>query len=478
MNILKQKAIKGILWNVADRFSQQSIRFVILIILARLLLPKDFGLIGMITVFFAFAQVFIDSGFGIAYIQKKEVTDDDANTVFYTNLFISIILYGILWLAAPAISQFYDQPQLIDLTRVMGLVVVINAFNVIQMAQLIRAVNFKRKTKVTLMATLISGTSGVTAAYCGLGVWSLVIQNMMNHFLITSGLWFTSKWKPAWKFSKESFKTMFSFGSWILFASIIRRIFDNIYILSIGKFFSASQLGFYTNAKQFQMLSSVQFSEAVGVVAFPMFSQLQVDKVKLQQVMRKFLQHSLIFIAPLMLTLIVVAKPFIILLLTEKWAPMIPYLQLLCIIGVLYPLHAINVQVLIAQGKSNLNFKLSMLKNALRIINIIIMYRFGVIFIILGEIIVSLLALFVNTFYTHKLLNYGLIKQWNDINKIVLSAIISGIINYIVIMNLNNLWFMFLVGGTGTLSIFIITQYFFNKTLFMEILSLKSIFMK
>jgi teichuronic acid exporter len=311
---LKEKAVKGVTWTLIERFGIQGMKFILGIILARLLMPKDFGLIGMIMVFFAVAQVFIDSGFGSAYIQKKDVTNDDANTVFFTNLFISIILYGILWLSAPAIARFYEQPQLIDLTRVMGLVVVINAFNVIQIAQLTRAVNFKRKTKVTLMATLISGTSGVTAAYCGLGVWSLVIQNMLNRFLITSGLWLTSKWKPAWKFSKESFKSMFSFGSWVLFSSIIRKIFDNIYILTIGKFFSASQLGFYTKAKQFKQLSSEQLSAAVGIVAFPMFSQMQADKVKLQLAMRKFLQHSLIFITPLLVTLIVVAKPFVILL--------------------------------------------------------------------------------------------------------------------------------------------------------------------
>jgi len=189
---LKEKAVKGVTWTLIERFGIQGMKFILGIILARLLMPQDFGLIGMIMVFFAVAQVFVDSGFGSAFIQKKDVTDDDANTVFYTNLFISIILYGILWLAAPAIAKFYEQPQLIDLTRVMGLVVVFNAFNVIQIAQLTRALNFKRKTIITLMATLISGTSGVTAAYCGLGVWSLVIQNMLNRFLIASGLWFTS----------------------------------------------------------------------------------------------------------------------------------------------------------------------------------------------------------------------------------------------------------------------------------------------
>jgi len=269
----------------------------------------------------------------------------------------------------------------------------------------------------------------------------------------------------------------FSFGSWVLLSSIIRTLFDNIYILTIGKFFSAAQLGFYTKSKQFEQLSSWQLSGAVGVVAFPMFSQIQTDKVRLQSVTRKFLQHSLVFITPLMVTLIVVAKPFVILILTEKWAPMIPYLQLLCITGVLYPLHAVNVKVLIAQGKSNLNFKLEIVKNVLRVFNIIIMYRFGVIFIILGEIIVSFLALFINTFYTKRLIDYGLFKQTKDIKKILLGAIIAGIIGYIVGIEFSNLWLMLMFGGFSIMTIFILTQYLFNKSLLMEVLSLRNMFM-
>jgi len=208
-----------------------------------------------------------------------------------------------------------------------------------------------------------------------------------------------------------------------------------------------------------------------------MFSQIQTDKVRLQSVTRKFLQHSLVFITPLMVTLIVVAKPFVILILTEKWAPMIPYLQLLCITGVLYPLHAVNVKVLIAQGKSNLNFKLEIVKNVLRVFNIIIMYRFGVIFIILGEIIVSFLALFINTFYTKRLIDYGLFKQTKDIKKILLGAIIAGIIGYIVGIEFSNLWLMLMFGGFSIMTIFILTQYLFNKSLLMEVLSLRNMFM-
>ncbi len=473
---LKKRAVKGITWNLIERFGSQGVQFILSIILARLLTPKAFGLIGMITVFFAVAQVFVESGFGRAYIQKKDATDLDANTVFYTNLLVSVLMYGILWIAAPAIAEFYDQPTLIELTRVMGLVVIINAFNVIQIAQISRAVDFKRKTRATLNATVASGIAGVSAAYIGLGVWSLVIQQMGNRFLLTAELWFTSKWKPGVQFSLQSFRSLFSFGSWVLGANIMRTIFDNIYILTIGKFFPAAQVGYYTNAKKFQRLSSQEVSGAVGIVAFPVLSQLQGDKKRLKNGMRKFLTHMLVFSAPLLITFIVVAKPFVLLLLTKKWAPMIPYLQLLCIVGILFPIHTINIQVLQAQGKSNLNFRLAMIKNAFRIINIVVTYRWGVIFIIIGEVIVSFLGLIVNTHYTKRLVGYGFTDQLKDIKQILLAAFLAGIAGYAASYAISNLYLNFFVGFIVTVGSYVLFQYIFNKAFFMEILKLKENF--
>ena len=268
---------------------------------------------------------------------------------------------------------------------------------------------------------------------------------------------------------------MFSFGSWILFTGIIRKVFDNIYILTIGKFFPAAELGFYTKAKNIEETTSQQLSQSVGVVAFPIFSHLQDDKERLRNAVSKFLSHTLIFTIPILISLIVIAKPFVILMLTEKWAPMIPYLQLFSILGILYPLQAINIQVLIGKGKSNLNFRLSMMKNSLRILNLIIMYRYGVLYIIIGQIIVALIAIFINTYYTHKLIDYGIIKQIKDIYKIILGGIIAGILTYIVIFNLNNLWLWFFIGGLLSSFFYIVTQYLFNKQLFLNIISLTSI---
>jgi O-antigen/teichoic acid export membrane protein len=225
---------------------------------------------------------------------------------------------------------------------------------------------------------------------------------------------------------------MFSFGSWVLFTGILRTIFDNIYVITIGKLFPAAQLGFYTKAQQFQHLGSNQLVRSVNVVAFPVFSRFQDNRDKLIDAISRFLKYSMSFIAPIMITLIVVAEPFIILVLTEKWSPMIPYLRLLCIIGFIYPVHSVNIQALMAQGKSNLNFNLATIKNALRILSIVIMYRYGVLYIILGEILVSVIALFINAYYSKKLIDYGLFKQIKVIKKTLIIAIISGILSYAI----------------------------------------------
>lgn len=476
MSSLKQKSVSGVVWAVSEKFGIYGVKLILGIVLARLLTPEDFGLIGMITVFFSISEVFVNSGFSMAYVQKKTINDADADTVFYTNLFISVILYFSLFFGAPVIAKFYEQPELINLTRVMGLVVFINSFNIIQRAQITRAVNFRKLTKVTVISTISSGIIGISAAYYGLGVWSLVIQSLANRTFIAVGFWATSNYSPKWQFSKQSFKEMFSFGSWMLITSVIRKIFDNVYILAIGKFFPAAQLGFYTKSKQFQRMASENIAGAIGQVAFPVYSKLQDDKEKLRSAMRKFLQHSLFFMVPLLIVLIVVAEPFVILLLKEKWAPMIPYLQLLCIVGMLYPIHIVNVQALTAQGESRLSFRLDIIKNGLRLINILTMYRFGVIYIILGEVLLSFIALIINSWYAHRLVNYGLWKQVLSIWKIFVGGIIAGFIGYLPSLIYTNLYILFFSGLFLMGFVYFGFQYLFNRQLFTRTIQLKDSF--
>jgi len=473
ISTLKQKTVKGVAWSLIERLGIQGMSLVLGVWLARLLTPSDYGLIAMISVLIAVAAVFVESGFGQAYVQKKNVSDLDANTIFYTNLVISFVCYGCLWIAAPAIAKFYNEPALVTLTRVMGSIVVINAFNTIQTAMLIRGIDFKRKTKVTLVATLISGVIGISAALLKFGVWSLVIQQLLNRILTTTGMWLTSKWRPSLIFSWKSFHSMFSFGGWVLAAGIMRTVFDNIYILTIGKFFPVAQLGFYTKAKQFQAVAAQQLVGAVSIVAFPVLSQSQDNKPRLKEGVRSFLKYTMVFTAPLLVTLMVVAKPFVLLLLTEKWAPMIPYLQLLCVVGFFYPIQLVNVQVLQAQGKSNLNFRIAVIKNLLRIVNIALMYRFGVIFIIIGEVITTFLALMINTYYTNRLLGYGLLEQLNDIKQIIFSTILAGAAGATAVYAMSNLYLNFVTGIIISLGGYVVLQYILDRVFFTELLQLK-----
>ncbi|MFO7841299.1 MAG: lipopolysaccharide biosynthesis protein [Fidelibacterota bacterium] len=475
---LKEKAIKGVTWNLMERFGMQGLTFILGVILARLLTPEDYGLIGMMVVFFAVADVFVKSGLGQAYVQKKEVTDLDATTIFYTNLIISALLYVVLWFAAPAISRFYEQPALLELTRVMGVIVIIHAFNVIQQAQVRRDLDFKRKTKITIIATLLSGIAGIGAAIGGLGVWSLVIKNLSNALILTMGLWITSAWKPTLSFSLRSFREMFAFGVWILGSGILRKVFENIYKLVIGKLFPAAQLGFYTQSRNFQRIASEDMTMAVSSVAFPVFSQMQGNKVRMRQAMHRFLTHSMVIIMPLMVTLAVVAEPFVILLLTGKWAPMIPYLQLLCIVGFLYPVQSVNIQMLFAHGKSRLNFNLSLIKNALRILNIVIMYRYGVIYIILGEVAVSVISLAVNTYYTKKFIDYGLLRQLKDIGIIAGGSLAAGALAFVFTLLTVNYWLMLFGAAFLSFAVYAASQYLFNRQLFTDVMSLKDFFIK
>lgn len=476
MSDLKEKTVKGISWNFAEQLGLQGIRFILGIIMARLLTPADYGLIGMVTVFFAIAQVFVDSGLSLAYIQKKDVSEADSNTVFYTNLLLSSFCYAVFWIGAPHIAKFYNQPQLIEITRIMSIVLVINSFNIIQLAKLTREVNFKLKTKITLLSTLISGFLGVLSAYIGFGVWSLVIQQLASRFSITSGLWITSKWKPKLMYSTKSFKTMFSYGSWALGSGLVRTFFDNIYTLTIGKIFPVDQLGFYTKAHQLQKMVSQNLAGAVGTVSFPVFSKLQNNVEKLKATMSKFLKNTMFIVFPLMIILIVIANPFILILLTEKWAPMIPFFQLLCIIGILYPLHLVNVQALSAFGKIKQTTIIEVIKNVLRVLNLFITYRWGVFYIIIGEVLVSTLSLIINNYYIKKYINYSLLYQISDIKEIITGGVLAGIVGYIIISFLDNQWSKLFAGSIIVLAVYILIQYFFNKRFILEFIGLRKYF--
>ena len=479
MQSLKQKSVDGVIWSLIEKIGIQLVRLILGVILARMLTPADYGLIGIITVFFSIVMVFISSGFGMAFIQKQEANEIDASTIFYFNLMVSFFFYILLWFFAPFIANFYNEIQLVSLIRVLSIILIINSFTLIQFAKLTKSLDLKKKTVIILVSAILSGIAGIIAALLNYGVWSLVIQQIVSALAKSIGLWFFYKWRPLLLFRLDSLKSMLSFSTWSLFMGIIVTIFNNIYILVIGKFFPIAELGFYTKAKQFQQIVSNQMSSAVGEVAFPVFSKIQDDKVFLKTAMRKTSQYTMFFIAPFSAIFFVIAKPFFLILLTEKWLPMVPYFQLLLIGGILYPIHMVNVQVLSAQGKMKLNFILTMIKNSFRIVNIVIMYRYGVIYIIIGEIIVSYISLIINTYFTKRFLNYGLLDQLKDLSIFFITAALLVYFGGLLIEIMEN-DYLKIIFTVFFISIFyLISMYSFqNKLLFEMVNIIKTKFIK
>ncbi|MBW2662678.1 MAG: lipopolysaccharide biosynthesis protein [Deltaproteobacteria bacterium] len=424
---LKNKTLHALFWSFFERIGQQGVQFIISIILARLLLPEQFGLIAMLTIFMAIAQSFINSGFGQALIQKQDATHIDECSIFYFNILVGFFAAGLLCLAAPWIAGFYNQPLLVPLTYALSLNLIINAFGLVQITLLTKHIDFKTQLKVSVIATVISGTIGVTMAFNGFGVWSLVAQSLSGNLFRTALLWLFNTWRPSLVFSFVSLRGMFAFGSKLLCAKLIATIFNNIYLIVIGKMFSATDLGFYSRAKGLQQLPVDNISGIVSRVSFPVFSSVQDDKPRLKRGVRKALLMLAMVNFPLMIGLAVVARPLVMVLLTEKWAPCIPYLQLLCVVGILYPVHVINLNVLTAQGRSDLFFRLEILKKILIVIAISVTYRWGIIAMIYGQIVTSCLGYFLNAYYTGKMLDYPITEQIQDLIPSLALAGIMGL---------------------------------------------------
>lgn len=427
---LKSKTLHALSWSFVQGIGLRGIQFVVGIILARLLLPEQFGLIAMLLIFMDVAQSILDSGFGAALIQRQCVTKKDASSVFYFNILVGIIAAVCLCGLAPWVAGFYGQPVLTPLLRVMSLVLVINAFGMVQGTLLTKMLDFRTQTKVSLIASLLSGVIGMGMAYRGFGVWSLAAQQLSSAAFRTVFLWICSNWRPAWLFSMQSLREMFGFGSKLLCTGLLNTIFDNIYVIVIGKLFSPADLGYFSRANNLQQLPSQTLSGMVARVTFPVFSTIQNDPERLKRGMKKALTTLVLVNFPLMIGLAAVARPLVLVLLTDKWAPCIPYLQLLCLVGLMFPLHLINLNVLQAVGRSDLVLRLEIVKKALIILNIVITWRWGIMAMIAGQVIISLLSYYLNAWYNKALLQYSIWEQIRDLYPYLLNAMIMGAIVY------------------------------------------------
>jgi O-antigen/teichoic acid export membrane protein len=423
---LKQKTISGMMWSFIDNMASQGSNFIIGIVLARLLVPRDFGLIGMITIFIAVSQSFIDSGFSQALIRKKNCSQADYSTVFYFNLIVGIFFYLLMFFTAGSISAFFKEPQLKLIVQVLGINLIINALTIIQLTQLTRRIDFKLQTRISILASIGSGAISIVMALKGFGVWSLVAKSIGQYALKSFFLWFWNGWKPSWLFDKKSFKEMFAFGSKLLVSGLIDTTFKNIYYLVIGKYFSAVELGYYTRADQFQGLPSQNLTGVIQRVSYPVLASIRDEGDKLKSAYRKLIKSSMLISFVLMLGLAATARPLVLTLIGKKWLPCVIYLQLLCFVGMLYPLHALNLNMLTVQGRSDLFLRLEIIKKMIFIPMIVVGVIWGIKMMILGMLLSSIFAYFLNSYWSGKMIGYSSVKQLQDIMPSFLLAATMG----------------------------------------------------
>lgn len=429
---LKQRTVSAMFWSFIDSFANQGIQFIIGIILARVLSPKDFGLVGMLTIFIAISQTFIDSGFTIALIRKQNCTQTDYSTVFYFNLAVGVLIYLLLFIGANPISIFFHEPKLKALVQVLGLGLVLNSFAIIQKTILSKEINFKLQTRVSVIASVASGIIAVSLAYSGYGVWSLVALTLVRFGFSSILLWIWAKWRPLFVFSMQSFRELFSFGSKLLASGLIDTIYRNIYYLVIGKYFSAVQLGYYTTADQYQALPSQNLVGIIGKVSYPVLATLQNDVYKLKATYQKLIKSTMLITFVLLMGMAVIAKPLIVVLIGIKWLPAVKYLQLLSFIGMLYPLHALNLNMLQVQGRSDLFLRLEIIKKVLAIPTIVIGVFFGITYMIVAIMVLNIIAYFINSFWSGRFISYSIAEQLKDLFPSFLMAIVVNGIVFLV----------------------------------------------
>lgn len=403
-------------------------QFIIGIALARLLDIKEWGLIGMLTIFISISQTFIDSGFSNALIRKKECTDTDYSTVFFFNLITAAVFYLILFFSAGAISRFYSEPQLILMLRILGFGLLINACTIIQRTILTRDINFKLQTWISISATVFSGIFSIILATKGYGVWSLVCKTISQSLITVILFWTFSRWRPIFVFSIESFGTMFNFGYKLLLSGLLYTANSNLFYLIVGKYFSATELGYYSRADQFKNLPSSNITGIISRVSFPVLASIQDDNIKLKNGYKKLIISTMYITFVLMIGMASISKAMVIVLIGDKWLPSVPYLQLLCFVGMLFPLHALNLNLLQVKGRSDLFLKLEIIKTFFLIPVIFVGILFGVEAMIIGMILTSLISFFINSFYSGRLINYNSFEQLWDILPSFFVALLMGLI--------------------------------------------------
>ena len=439
---LKDKTIKGTMWSAADAFLGQGVTFLVGIVLARLLSPDEYGLIGICLIFNTVLMGIVDSGFSNALIRKKDVSDDDYNTMFFTNLAISFVLYGLLFVCSPLVAQFFGRQELTALVRATGLVLFFNALSITQVTILTKRIDFKTKTKASLISAILSGIVGIAMAYTGFGVWALVGQMLSKQLLYTLCLWVLNKWWPSLKFSASSFSYMWGFGWKLLVSGLLNNIWNQLYQVVVGKFYSPATLGQYTRSSEYASIFSSNLTNIVQRVTYPVLSEIQDDKERMVDGYRKIIKITMFVTAVCMISLGAVAEPLIYCLIGPQWHEAATYLPLICISMSLYPLHAINLNVLAVLGRSDIFLKLEITKKFLSIIPLCIGIFIDIYSMLIVSIIIGIVCLYLNSWYTGKTLGYTFWKQIYDIvPSFTIAALIALSVYFVKFLPISN-WLM------------------------------------
>lgn len=420
---LKKEAISGFVWTLTQQFSGQIIGFIVSVILARLILPEEFGLIGMIAIFMGVGSTFISSGLTQSLIRTKDTSDIDFSTVFYFNLAVGIIMYLAVFFTAPYIASFFEQKSLILLIKVYCTIFIIQAFGAVQLTRLTKKMDFKTQLKINLPSLLVGSLVGITMALYGFGVWSLVWSAIIQSLAANIQVWFWSNWRPLLKFDKNLFIKHWNYGYKLLLSGLINTVFSNIYPLIIGKYFMASQVGFYQRANNLKQLPVTNISNALNKVTFPLFAKIQDENKRLKDIYKKIMQVVVFVIAPTLFLMAALGEPLFRFLFTEKWLPAVPYFQILCFSGVLYPIQSYNLNILTVKGLSGLFLRLEVIKKSLLLILLFVGFQFGIYGLLIGSVLGSVLALFVNSYFTGKYIEYNVWSQLRDLLPIIITAL-------------------------------------------------------
>lgn len=428
----KDKVVKGTIWSGIDNVASYFVTFIVGIVLARLLTPDDYGLVGLTGVLTAILGCFVNAGFDRALIRKKDATEEDYSTVFLVNLGTSFFLYMVIFACASFVADFFGRQQLVNLTRVASFGMILSALSIVQRTRLTKQLNFKSQTKITIYVSIVRGIIGISSALLGCGVWALVIQTLVGNALTTILLFWVDRWHPSFRFSMKSFVELFGFGSKLMVSTLIDTIWNQCYQIVIGKCYAPATLGQYARANSFSDIFSSNLTSIVQRVSYPVLSEIQDNHQQLRDAYRRIIKTTMLVTFCCMLMLAAIAHPMVMVLIGEKWLQSVEFLQIICFSSMLYPLHAINLNMLQVQGRSDLFLKLEIIKKIFAIGPIVLGIFVGIYWMLIGGVLIGFISYYLNAYYSGPFLKYSMSQQIKDVLPSFCIAFVGALFAYIV----------------------------------------------